>query len=61
MIDIASVTIGFVLLLGAMTLGLHIATVMFGVGFIGAHLAAKIHHVGKHDRGQLAGFGRCCS
>ena len=38
MIDIASVTIGFVLLLGAMTLGLHIATVMFGVGFIGAAL-----------------------
>ena len=38
MIDIASVTIGFLLLLGAMTLGLHIATVMFGVGFIGAAL-----------------------
>ena len=38
MIDIASVTIGFFILLGAMTLGLHIATVMFGVGFIGAAL-----------------------
>ena len=38
MMDIASVTIGFLILLGAMTLGLHIATVMFGVGFIGAAL-----------------------
>lgn len=38
MIDIASVTIGFLILLGAMTLGLHIATVMFVVGFIGAAL-----------------------
>ena len=38
MIDIGSVTIGFLILLGAMTLGLHIATVMFGVGFIGAAL-----------------------
>src|SRR5215475_3641 len=38
MMDIASVTVGFLILLGAMTLGLHIATVMFGVGFIGAAL-----------------------
>ena len=38
MMDIASVTIGFLIMLGAMTLGLHIATVMFGVGFIGAAL-----------------------
>jgi tripartite ATP-independent transporter DctM subunit len=38
MIDFGSVTIGFLLLLGAMALGLHIATVMFGVGLIGAVL-----------------------
>jgi C4-dicarboxylate transporter, DctM subunit len=38
MIDMVSLTVGFLVLLGAMTLGLHIATVMFGVGFIGAAL-----------------------
>ena len=38
MMDIFSVTVGFLILLGTMTLGLHIATVMFGVGFIGAAL-----------------------
>lgn len=34
MMDIASVTIGFFIMLGAMTLGLHIATVMFGIAFM---------------------------
>jgi tripartite ATP-independent transporter DctM subunit len=38
MMDIASIAIGFAILLAAMTLGLHIATVMFGVGFLGAAL-----------------------
>ncbi len=38
MMDIFSVTVGFLILLGTMTLGLHIATVMFGVGFLGAAL-----------------------
>ena len=38
MMDIFSVTVGFLIMLGTMTLGLHIATVMFGVGFIGAAL-----------------------
>ncbi len=36
MMDIFSITLGFLLVLGFMTLGLHIATVMFGIGFIGA-------------------------
>ena len=38
MMDIVSVGIGFLILLLAMSFGLHIATVMFGVGFIGAAL-----------------------
>lgn len=38
MMDITAISFGFLLVLGAMTLGLHIATVMFGVGFLGAVL-----------------------
>lgn len=38
MMDIVSVAVGFLIMIGAMALGLHIATVMFGVGFIGAAL-----------------------
>ena len=40
MMDIASRHDRLLILLGAMTLGLHIATVMFGVGFIGAALTS---------------------
>ena len=36
MMDMFAITVGFAILLGAMTLGLHIATVMFGIGMIGA-------------------------
>lgn len=36
MTDISTIAIGFAIMLGAMALGLHIATVMFGLGFIGA-------------------------
>ncbi len=28
-------------------------------GVVGTHLAATAHHVGEHDRGQLAGLGWC--
>src|SRR6478752_3606778 len=36
MMDATGVALGFVLMLGLMALGLHIATVMFAVGVIGA-------------------------
>ncbi len=36
MMDMFAIAVGFAILLGAMTLGLHIATVMFGIGMIGA-------------------------
>ncbi len=38
MMDIFAIAMGFGLLLAAMTLGLHIATVMFGVGLVGSAL-----------------------
>jgi len=38
MIDIGAAGLGFLLMLGAMALGLHIATVMFGLGVLGAAL-----------------------
>lgn len=38
MMDIVAIGLGFGLLLGTMALGLHIATVMFGIGFVGAAL-----------------------
>ena len=30
-------------------------------GFVAAHLPAKAHHVGEHDRRQLTGLGRLCA